>query len=101
MRNKFNNIGTEDLKLFRLTDDPAEACDIIVQAEEGRCWHSPIPTFSGVNPARQMSPEGTRMGVTPQVSGEKIAQPELPLDLNHHKPRKTPPRAAKLAKVTK
>ena len=101
MRNKFHTIGTEDLKLFRLTDDPAEACDIIVQAEEGRCWEPPTPTFSGVNPARRMSPEGTRMGVAPRVSGEKIAQPQLPVELNHRKPRKTSRRAAKLSKAEK
>lgn len=55
----------------------------------------------GVNPARQMSPEGTRMGVTPQVSGEIIAQPELPLDLNHHKPKKPMRRAEKRKKGVK
>lgn len=101
MHNKFNNISSEDLKLFRLTDDPAEACDIIVQAEEGRCWQSPTPMFSGVNPARRMSPEGTRMGVAPRVSGEKIAQPDLPLDLNHSKPKKPRRRAAKSPKAPK
>ncbi len=101
MRNKFHTIGTEDLKLFRLTDDPAEACDIIVQAEEGRCWESPIPTFSGVNPARRMSPEGTRMGVAPRVSGEKIAQPQLPVELNHRKSGKKVRPAVKLPKTKK
>lgn len=101
MRNKFNNISSEDIKLFRLTDDPAEACDMIVQAEDGRCWQPPTLTFSGVNPARQMSPEGTRMGVTPQISGEKIAQPELPLDLNHHKLKKPTRRTEKRIKVVK
>ena len=101
MRNKFHTIGTEDLKLFRLTDDPAEACEIIVQAEEGRCWESPTLTFSGVNPARRISPEGTRMGVVPRVSGEKIAQPQLPVELNHRKPGKKVRRAVKLPKAEK
>ena len=94
MEKKFHCISREDLKLFRVTDDPAEACRIIVEAEDGRCWHPPTPAFSGLNPARQLSPEGTRMGVTPQVSGEKIAQPELPPDIR-------PGLSVKTAKRTK
>ncbi len=81
MQKKFRCINPEDLNLFSLTDEPEEACRIIMAAEDGRCWQAPASTFSGVNPARQMSPEGTRMGIMPKISGEKIALPELPPDI--------------------
>ncbi len=83
MQKKFQCVGPEDLKLFLLTDDPAEACAIITESEADRCWLPPAVPFSGNNAARQMTSEGTRMGVPPQISGEKIRQPLLPVDIAH------------------
>ncbi len=78
MLEEYNNISQEDLRIFRLTDDPHEACEMITQAESGRCYY-PLPNeFSGIAPGRQLSPEGTRFGVAPRVSAETIAQPALP-----------------------
>ncbi|MGC8624501.1 MAG: TIGR00730 family Rossman fold protein [Phycisphaerae bacterium] len=88
MQKTFHCISPEDLNLFHLTDDPEEACRIIVAAEDGRSWQAPVSAFSGINPARQMSPEGTRMGIMPKVSGEQIAQPELPPDIQPARSRK-------------
>jgi hypothetical protein len=78
MLEQYNNISAEDLRIFRLTDDPHEACDMIIQAETGRCYYPPSGAFSGIAKGRQLSPEGTRFGVAPRMSNETIQQPALP-----------------------
>ncbi len=78
MLNQYKNISAEDLRIFRLTDDPHEACDMITQAETGRCYYPPSSGFSGISRSRQLSPEGTRFGVAPKISNEMIEQPALP-----------------------
>ncbi len=77
---RYQTIHPTDLNIFRITDDPAEACDIIVGAERSRCEYPPSRGFSGFNHARQISPEGTRFGVPPRVNPEKIDQPVLPVE---------------------
>ncbi len=88
MLEEYKNISVEDLRIFRLTDDPHEACDMIAQAQAGRCYYPPSSGFSGIARSRQLSPEGTRFGVAPRISAETIKQPDLPNGEERHKPRK-------------
>ena len=81
LEKEYKTVDQSDLNIFRITDDPEEVCDILVKAEEGRCWIPPAQAYSGFNTARQLSPEGTRFGVTPRISHEQISQPALPVDL--------------------
>ncbi len=71
-------ISPEDMNIFRLTDSPLEACEIILELERGRCWTPAGSGFAGLAANRQLSPEGTRYGPIPQVRHEIIQQPELP-----------------------
>lgn len=78
MLKEYKYISQEDLRIFRLTDDPQEACEMIAEAESGKCWYPPSSSFSGIARSRQLSPEGTRFGIAPRVNPEAIEQPELP-----------------------
>lgn len=88
MFEEYKNISVEDLRIFRLTDDPHEACDMITQAQASRCYYPASSGFSGIAPGRQLSPEGTRFGVAPRISAETINQPELPNGEKQSNPRK-------------
>ncbi len=68
---KFQTIDAADLNIFRLTDDPAEACKWIVQAERGRCWYAPTRELSTAHQAARLSPEGTRYGVPPRSNHDR------------------------------
>ena len=57
-------ISPEDMNLFRITDDVAEAVSIISDCYEGRCWlkgQPEIPTHAAAPTA-----EGTRVGIDPR-----------------------------------
>ncbi len=75
---KHQTINPRDLDMFTVTDDPQEACRLIVKAEKGRCWYP--PAYSPVMQAHQVSPEGTRFGYPPKGHGSNgghTAPPEV------------------------
>ncbi len=79
MGHEHKTINLADLNIFRLVDSAQEACEIILESEQGRCW-GPAPSgFSGLNADQPPSPEGTRYGPIPQVRHEIIQQPDLPI----------------------
>ncbi len=78
MAHEHKTISPEDLNIFRLVDSPQEACQIILDSEQGRCWEPPPTGFSGLTADQPLSPEGTRYGPIPQVRHEIIQQPDLP-----------------------
>lgn len=75
LNHQYHTINPADLNLFQLTDDPEEACRIIVEAEKGRCWTPPPATGTTLSQSRQISPEGTRFGIAPRLFGDSEVNP--------------------------
>lgn len=57
-------ISPQDMDLFRVTDDPAEAVSIVTRCFDEQCWLGPAPpTFSAA--ASEPTAEGTLTGIMP------------------------------------
>ncbi|MDX1682362.1 MAG: TIGR00730 family Rossman fold protein [Phycisphaeraceae bacterium] len=64
MRDRHENIGKKDLDLFRVTDDVAEAVQIVKTCYDEQCWLSD-ECEEVTGRAGETTAEGTRMGVDP------------------------------------
>ena len=62
---KFGNISSQDMELFRLTDDVAEAVQLVKDCHDKQYWlaSQPVPKVDG--PAALPTGEGTRMDIDP------------------------------------
>ncbi len=70
LRDKYGTIGPMDLDYFKVTDDVAEAVQIIRQCYDTGCWMGPRPVEAGVGdptPGKDnITAEGTHVGVHPR-----------------------------------
>jgi uncharacterized protein (TIGR00730 family) len=65
MLEKYNAIDDRDMKLFYVTDDVAEAVDILKKCSSDLCWFGPKPSPSTSHAFRHTA-EGTRIGIDPR-----------------------------------
>ena len=69
MLSTYKNISTSDLELYTVTDDPAEAVQIVqdyCQAQEQALAHGAAAT-TAIPYAEQLTAEGTRQGMPVSV----------------------------------
>ena len=64
MFRQFGHVSKSDLLLFRITDDPEEAAEVVGTWHKNLKGRKPEPV-SAIHPSRRLSPEGTRHGRLP------------------------------------
>lgn len=74
MLERYTNISPSDMDLFRVTDDVAEAVQIISRCHNQQCWLGPPPPEIPIE-AAETTAEGTRTGFIPKHRRRPLRRP--------------------------
>jgi uncharacterized protein (TIGR00730 family) len=81
MLEEHHAISPDDLNLFHVTDDVAEAVSMINKCYEDRCWIRPVPP-TVPDSATRTTAEGTRVGVAPHEPNVIAQQPQTDAEMD-------------------